>query len=207
MDADDEAQGNPPHLPDFGTRRALSGGMKRLNSSLISVLLLAGTMAGCSTASSKSPDVAGDIRKSLDSAGLKDVSVSQDRDKGVVTLSGHVPSDFDKTQAESMARSAAGPQVVSDQIAVLPPGAEKEAKRVDADLDKAIDKILDAALVQKGLQKGVSYDVKKGVVTLTGDVHSQAERRQVQEIAANVPNVQQVVNELQVKKQKATSTN
>ena len=78
---------------------------------------------------------------------------------------------------------------------------------MDADLDKGIDKNLDAALVQKGRQKGVSYDVKKGVVTLTGDVRSQAERRQVQEIAANVPNVQQVVNELQVKKQKATSSN
>ena len=29
-------------------------------------------------------------RTSLDQAGFKDVSVSQDRDKGVVTLSGHV---------------------------------------------------------------------------------------------------------------------
>ena len=181
--------------------------MKRLNSSLISVLLLAGTMAGCSMANSKSPDVAGEIRKSLDGVGLKDVSVSQDRDKGVVTLSGHVPSDFDKTQAESIARSAAASQVVSDQVAVLPPGGEKDAKRMDADFDKGIDKNLDAALVQQGRQKGVSYDVKKGVVTLTGDVRSQAERRQVQEIAANVPNVQQVVNELQVKKQKATSSN
>jgi hyperosmotically inducible protein len=181
--------------------------MKRLNSSLISVLLLAGTMAGCSTTGSKSPDVAGDIRKSLDGAGLKDVSVSQDREKGVVTLSGHVPSDFDKTQAESIARSAAGQQVVSDQVAVLPPGAEKDAKRMDADLDKGIDKNLDAALVQKGLQKGISYDVKKGVVTLKGEVRSQAQRRNVQEIAASVPNVMQVVNELQVKGQKATSSN
>jgi hypothetical protein len=35
------------------------------------------------------------MRKSLDQAGFKDVSVSQDRDKGVVTLGGQVASDGD----------------------------------------------------------------------------------------------------------------
>ena len=34
-----------------------------------------------------------------------DVSVSQDRDKGVVTLSGKVRSDDDKGRAESIAKS------------------------------------------------------------------------------------------------------
>ncbi|MBK5295295.1 MAG: hypothetical protein JJE04_26910 [Acidobacteriia bacterium] len=35
------------------------------------------------------------IRSSLDQAGFKDVSVKQDRDKGVVTLGGHVPAGQD----------------------------------------------------------------------------------------------------------------
>jgi osmotically-inducible protein OsmY len=42
---------------------------------------------------------------------------------------------------------------------------------------------------------------------MTGAVDSQAKRLQAQEIAGSVPNVQQVVNELQVKEQKATSSN
>ena len=46
-----------------------------------------------------------------------------------------------------------------------------------------------------------------GVLTLTGDVNSQELRVQVQNMAAAIPNVQQVVNELQVKNQKATGTN
>ena len=54
------------------------------------------TLAGCTGASSKSPDVSETIRKSLDQANLKDVTVSQDRDKGVVTLGGHVGLDADK---------------------------------------------------------------------------------------------------------------
>src|ERR1035437_207022 len=99
-------------------------------------LLVVGTLVGCSTTSMKSPDVSDSIRKSLDQAGFKDVSVNQDRDKGVVTLGGHVATEGDKSQAESIAKSIAGGQVVSDQIEVIPPGAESEAKAVNSDLDK-----------------------------------------------------------------------
>jgi hypothetical protein len=42
-------------------------------------------LAACSN-SAKALDVTGTIRDSLNQAGLKDVSVGQDRDKGVVTL-------------------------------------------------------------------------------------------------------------------------
>jgi hyperosmotically inducible periplasmic protein len=179
--------------------------MKRLSLCLASLALVAiCTLAGC-TGAEKSPDVSDGIRKSLDQAGLKNVSVSQDRDKGVVTLSGNVAADGDKAQAESIAKSIAGGQVVADQIAVLPPGGESDAKTVNSDLDKAIDKNLDATLVQNKLQKGVRYSVKRGVVTLTGEVNSQSKRAQVEKIASTVPNVQQVVNELQVKDQKASS--
>ena len=160
---------------------------------------------GCS-GTTQSPDVSDGIRKSLDQAGLKDVSVSQDRDKGVVTLGGHVPSDGDKSQAESIAKSMAGRQVVSNQIGVIPPAAKSEAKTINSDLDKGIEKNLDAALLQHRLNKGIKYDVKNGVVTLRGEVNSQAKRAQVKNIASAVPNVQQVVNELQVKNQKATSS-
>jgi osmotically-inducible protein OsmY len=48
--------------------------------------------------------------------------------------------------------------------------------------------------------------VKNGVVTLTGEVNSQSKRSLVEKVAAGVPNVQQVVNELQVRNQKASST-
>jgi osmotically-inducible protein OsmY len=176
----------------------------RLLVTLLSFLIV-GTLVGCS-GTTKSPDVSDSIRKSLDQADLKNVSVSQDRDKGVVTLGGHVPSDGDKSQAESIARSIAGGQVVSNQIGVIPPAAESEAKTVNSDLDKGIEKNLDAALIQHRLNKDVKYGVKNGVVTLTGVVNSQARRAQVEKVALAVPNVQQVVNELQVKDQKATSS-
>jgi hyperosmotically inducible periplasmic protein len=170
-------------------------------------LLAVGTFAGCSADPAKSPDVADSIRKSLDQAGLKDVKVSQDRVKGVVTLDGDVPSDMDKSQAETIAKSIAAGQVVADQIAVVPPAAASDAKAINSDVDKGIEKNLDAALIQNRLNKQVKYDVKGGVVTLSGEVNSQSRRAYAEKVAAAVPNVQQVVNELQVKDQKASSTN
>ena len=164
-----------------------------------------GILAGCSQ-TRQSPDVSDNIRTALDQAGLKKVSITQDRDKGVVTLGGHVAADGDKAQAEGIARSIAGGQVVSDQIAVVPPGGESDARAMNSDLDKGIEQNLDAALIQSKLHDRVKYTVKNHVVTLTGEVDSQSRRQEAERVAASVPNVQQVVNELQVKNQKATSS-
>ena len=181
--------------------------MRNLRLSLFALAVgVIATLAGCSTASTKSADVSDTVRKSLVEAGFKDVSVSQDRDKGVVTLGGHVAADADKSQAETIAKSIAGIQVVSNQIAVVPVGIESEAKAVNSDLDKGIESNLDAALIQEKLHDSVKYSVKNHVVTLSGEVSSQSNRKRAEQIAAAVPNVQQVVNELQVKRQKATSS-
>jgi len=169
-------------------------------------LLAAGALAGCSGTVAKSPEVSDSIRKSLDQAGFKDVSISQDRDKGIVTLGGQVGSEYDKSQAESIAKSYAGAQVVADQIAVIPAGAEKAAKAVNSDLDEGIEKNLDAALIQNKMHDNVKFEVKSGVVTLSGEVNSQYKREHAETVASRVPNVKQVVNDLQVKNQKASSS-
>ena len=170
------------------------------------LVILAMTFALACTNKAKAPDVSASIRQALDQAGLRDVSVSQDRDKNVVTLTGNVATDNERTQAESIARSIAGTQVVANEVGVRPAGDESTAKKVDSDLDKGIDKNLEAALVQRKLNHDVRWDVKNGVVTLKGNVTSQSQRAVVEKMAAQVPNVKQVVNELEVKDQKATST-
>jgi hyperosmotically inducible periplasmic protein len=174
-------------------------------SGILAQTVVLATLAGCS-GTTKSPDVADNIRKSLEQSGLKDVSVSQDRDKGVVTLTGTTASEADKAQAESIAKSFADQQVVANQIAVRPPGNEN-ATKIDSDLDQAIEKNVDAVLLQNKYDQTVKYQVKNGVVTLTGKVNSQTKRAMVERLVTAVPNVQQVVNELQVKDQKATSSN
>ncbi|MDR3702430.1 MAG: BON domain-containing protein [Candidatus Sulfopaludibacter sp.] len=168
-------------------------------------MVAAGILAGCSH-TVQSPDVTQTIRQALDQAGLKKVSVTQDRGKGVVTLGGQVALEGEKGQAESIATSIATGLVVADQIAVLPVGAEGDARTMNSDLDQGIEHNLDAALIQSKLHDHVKFAVKNRVVTLTGEVDSQSKRRDAEQVAASVPNVQQVVNELQVKNQKATSS-
>src|SRR5579872_7198352 len=149
----------PPTCSGNVGRKKDSGKMKTLaNWSVCLAVVAAGTLAGCSRAA-KSPDVAASIRVALDQAGFKKVSVDQDRDKGVVTLSGNVGADADKAQAEALAKSLAGGEVVADQIAVLPVGAERDARAINSDLDKGIEQNLDAALIQSQLHQGVKYAV------------------------------------------------
>ncbi len=170
------------------------------------MLLAIGTMVGCWRGSAKSPDVSDNIRNALDHGGLKEVTVSQDRDKGIVTLGGQVETESDKAQAESLAKSLANGQVVADQIAVIPAGRGIETKAVNDDLDQGIEKNLDAALIQHRMHESVNYMVKNGVVTLTGDMNSEHRRKAAEQVASAVPNVKQVVNALQVVKHRKASS-
>ena len=110
-------------------------------------------------------------------------------------------------QAESSGESPwRALQVVADEIAVVPKGVEKEAKAVNTDLDEGIEKNLDAALIQNRMHGNVKYEVKSGVITLTGEVNSQYKRDHAEQVATRVPNVKQVVNDVQVRSQKASSS-
>jgi len=79
-------------------------------------------------------------------------------------------------------------------------------KDVDSALDDAIDKNVKAKLLQRRSNKDVRYDVKNGVVTLNGSVNSSARRGEIEKLVGSTPNVRQVVNEIEVKNQKATSS-
>jgi hyperosmotically inducible protein len=169
---------------------------------------LVGTLAvaGCNREAG-APDVTDNIEKSLHDANLDEVSVDQDRDKGVVTLTGDVGSDAEKAQAEAIAKAAAPRDVIANEIRVLPAGMEGRADDVADDVDAAIANNLDAEFT-KGDIRGVTHNVETQVVTLTGDVATDADRRRIEKVVASVPNVKQVVNKLEVNDQnrKATTT-
>jgi osmotically-inducible protein OsmY len=56
------------------------------------------------------------------------------------------------------------------------------------------------------MHENVKYTVSNSVVTLTGEVSSADGRMLAEQVATAVPNVKQVVNDLQVKNQKASSS-
>jgi osmotically-inducible protein OsmY len=139
------------------------------------------------------------VKKALEQVDLKDVTVNEDRDKNTITLGGKVSSENAKQQAGEVAQASAGNRVIANEVSVEPVGAESEAKTIASNQDDGIEKNFKAALVAKGLDKQhIRYKAKNGVLTLKGSVKSPQERQQAQQIAANIPNVQQVLNELEV---------
>jgi len=141
------------------------------------------------------------VKKALEQADLKDVSVREDADKNTITLGGALHSEDAKQQAAQVAQAVAGNRIIANEISVEPVGHETDAKRIASNVDNAIEDNYKAALISKGLDKqSIRYDSKNGVLTLKGSVKSADQRKEAEQVADNVPNVEQVVNEIQVRR-------
>ena len=142
-----------------------------------------------------------DVKKALEQADLKDVTVSEDQDKNTITLGGRVHSSDTKAKAVDVAKAAANTRIIANEISVQPVGFESQAKDVASNLDDGIEKDYKAALISSGLDKQhVSFKAKNGVLTLTGSVHNVNERQRAEKLAAGIPNVQQVLNQIEVRR-------
>jgi hyperosmotically inducible protein len=157
-------------------------------------------IAGCNS-NPKFPDSKDAVNNSLTQNNLGAIHVSQDQDKGVITLTGTLPTDNEKTQAESVARHAAPNYTIADEIAVVPPQNADATKAANSDTDDAIEDSFKAGLKKNHSldDQDISVKAKNGAVVLTGSVKTAAQKRAAASLAKQVPNVQQVVNEIEVK--------
>lgn len=154
----------------------------------------------CSTKPTDNASYSDGVKKALVQAELTDVSVNEDRDKNTVTLGGTVHSDEAKMQAAEIAQAAAGTRTVVNEVSVQPVGDESAARSIASNEDSAIEKNYKAALISSGLDKrDIDYKVKNGVLTLKGHVKTPHEREEAQQVASNVPKVQQVLNQIDVR--------
>lgn len=156
---------------------------------------------GCSSQRANTPSYKDAVKQSLASGGFKDVTVNEDRDKGVITLGGKVISSDEKAKVEELAKSAAPGMVVANQVSIEPPGYEKEARNIESNLDKGIQDNFKAALIGNRLEdQHINYEAKNGVLTLTGEVETPRQRAQAEKLAGTIPNVEQIVNKLQIRR-------
>ena len=99
-----------------------------------------------------------------------------------------------------MAQSAAGSRIIANEISVQPVGAASEAKDEAAALDQGIEKNYKAALISSHFDKQhIDYGTKNDVLTLTGSVHTSAQRKLADQLAGHISHVQQVVNQIEIK--------
>jgi hyperosmotically inducible periplasmic protein len=173
-----------------------------------SAAILAATLvlAGCQSATH--PDEKSAVTSSLNSNNLKSVDVSQDREKGVMTLTGNLPSQDLKSQAENLAKQAAPDYTIADEIGVRPPDVS-QAGSVASNLDSAIEDNFKASIKshENLNDQSIEGSAKNGTLVLKGTVKTAAQRKEAETLAKHIPNVQQVVNELEVKPSKHSTTN
>src|SRR5437588_6538421 len=178
-----------PAVPEWRNSRQYSFGRRnpmRITHILALFTLMAAVFTiACSQQKANTPDVTDQIKDSLKANNLGDVKVSEDRDKGVVTLAGDVKSEEEKARAEDVARKNAGGLIVANEIGVRPEGSEGDAKKVDKNLDKGIEDNFRAALTENGMDnQHIRFDSRNGVITLKGDVDNAAQRESAEKMAA-----------------------
>lgn len=162
------------------------------------ILMGAMAVAGCNKPSHADEKSA--VNDALKNNNLSAVSVSQDRDKGVMTLKGNLDSQDLKNQAENVAKQAAPDYTIADEIGVRPPGAS-EAGSVASNLDSAIEDNYKAVIKAHASlnDQSIHCSAKNGTLVLNGSVKTAKQKKEAEDLAKKVPNVQQVVNEIEVK--------
>jgi len=117
-----------------------------------------------------------------------------------MTLSGNLDSQDLKEKAEDIAKQAAPDYTIANEIGVRPPGAEN-AGAVASNLDSAIEDNFKAMIkAHNNLDdQSISASAKNGTLVLKGTVKTEKQRREAEDLAKKVPNVLQVVNEIEVK--------
>jgi osmotically-inducible protein OsmY len=166
---------------------------------LISAMLLA-LLAGVACSRTNNSSYKDSVKRALEQADLTDVTVSEDAAKNTITLGGKVHSENAKQQAAQVAQAAAGNRIVANEISVEPVDQGSAARSIEHNTDDAIEKNYKAALISKGLDKqNIHFTAKNGVLTLKGSAKTLQQRNEAQQLAANIPNVAQVINEIQVR--------
>jgi hyperosmotically inducible protein len=140
---------------------------------------------------------------------VKAYQINVDTKEGVVTLTGEVPSQAAKEMAVQLARSTDGVVSVVDNLTVAV--AQSEPGIGDATAatagrvgDVASDAMLTSAIKTKLLADPdvaalkIDVDTAAGVVTLTGNVKTAAERDEALRIARETEGVKNVVDRLKI---------
>jgi hyperosmotically inducible protein len=148
------------------------------------------------------------------------LKIDVDTTNGIVTLSGAVPTEAEKSKAEQIALNTEGVKSVVSNITVNPDSAgetiigkqvDKLGQKVEEKTEEVASRADSAATDAKILAKikaqytiegifGTNVDVSNGEVLLKGEVGSAQDRSKAEEIARRTDGVRTVKNLLTIRK-------
>jgi hyperosmotically inducible periplasmic protein len=132
---------------------------------------------------------------------LNSFDINTDVKNGVVTLSGKVESEVDKSLASELVASLEGVTEVDNQLKVAADDQEEQSSEVvQALTDSKVATVVKTRLLFESEVSGsaINVDANKGEVTLEGEVSSEAERELAITIAENTSDVKKVTDKLKV---------
>ncbi|MEZ5294057.1 MAG: BON domain-containing protein [Vicinamibacterales bacterium] len=159
--------------------------------------LLVGTLAVTVAACQQSPDIEGMATAALERAALQDeVDAAYDESSQVVRLTGTVDTSSERDRALEAVRASVGNRAqIANEIVVEGIQAEM-ADDLDSGIEERFDTQWKAAPEAKNAD--VDLRVENGVVTLTGEVSTDAAKTRAEGVARTIPGVKDVVNALEV---------
>ena len=133
---------------------------------------------------------------------LNSFDINTDVKNGVVILTGKVESDVDKALAGELVASLKGVESVDNRLTVINKKSHKDSKMLTALTDSKIETVVKTKLLFESEVSGtaIEVEVKQGVVTLTGQVDSDAAKQLAVTMAKNTTDVKSVVDQLKVAK-------
>ena len=169
-------------------------------------------LAGCNSQAIDDSTITAKVKSKLAAdTETSAIKIGVETKDGIVTLSGTVPTDTEKSKAEQIARSTEGVKRVSNDIRIDPNSrtatnlgdkSAEAAKGVGETLsDAAILATVKAKLVADGIT-GTDVDVNGGAVILKGQVENAVEKTKAENIVKNTAGVKDVKNQLTIKKLK-----
>jgi osmotically-inducible protein OsmY len=188
--------------------------MKAMLLMTVLVALLAG--AGCAGRSVTDSAIAAKVKgKMAVDAETSALRINVDTAGGVVTLTGEVPTQVEKTEAEQVAKATEGVTRVINNIVVNPsaagkPNVEEKAEEAVKGVqesgknmgimasDLTILSKIKARYISEGII-GANIDVKDGLVTLSGEVEDPQNKIRAESIAKSTGGVKSVDNQIIVK--------
>jgi hyperosmotically inducible periplasmic protein len=155
---------------------------------------------GFTAACSNAPDPSDRVSQALKNANLDDVKVDWDKEARVAHLKGTVDQPTDKQRAEDVASAAVGTTGrVLNEVTVKNVN-ERTADNLDGNIR---DHLNDAVKTDQVLRdRDIDFDVNNGVVTVKGEVRTNAEKSRVTEIVRATPGVKDMANALEIKPKK-----
>src|SRR6476659_5609951 len=173
---------------------------KILKSVALAAALAAAPMTTACNRAADSPDFEGRVSDSLKTAKIDDVKADWKADEKALHLSGEVERAADKARAEQLAQQVVGTSGrVVNEVTVEGTNADDVDRRIEKDLDAAFKE--DDEWDKDHLD--LSFNSKAGVVTVKGDAPSQASKDRVTAAVRKVAGVKDVVNDLEIKPEKA----